>query len=448
MKKIKKVLVANRGEIALRVMRACKEMGLKTVSIYSKADTNSLHKNFADEKVCIGEAPSSASYLNIPNIIAAAEITNADAIHPGYGFLSENESFARVCKDNNIIFIGPDTELIKQMGNKANARETMVKAGVPVVPGSGVLHSIEDALKAAKEVRYPVMLKASLGGGGKGMRICKNSKELQAAFSLVQSEASVNFGSSDIYLEKYIEEPHHIEVQVLGDNHGNYIHLGERDCSIQRRHQKIIEETPSPFLKDEVRQKILKTTIEGVKNIGYTNAGTIEYLVDKYGDFYFMEMNTRIQVEHTISELYTGIDIVKEQIKVANDEKLTYLQDEIIFRGHVIECRINAEDPYENFMPCVGEINHYHIPQGLGVRIDSHIFSGYKIPPNYDSMIAKLIVWGLTREEAILRMKRSLDEIIIEGVKTTIPFHSEIISSKDFGKGNFSTHFLDNFKIK
>ncbi len=448
MKKINKVLVANRGEIALRVMRACKEMGIKTVSVYSKADENSLHKNFADEKVCIGEAPASASYLNIPNLIAAAEITNADAIHPGYGFLSENANFAKVCQENNIIFIGPSSEIIELMGNKSNARETMEKAGIPTVPGTGVLANKKEALKEAKRIKYPVMLKASSGGGGKGMRICKNSRELEKNFELVQSEATINFGNSDIYLEKYIDEPHHIEVQLLGDKYGNYIHLGERDCSIQRRHQKIIEETPSPFLNDKTRNAIFDATINGIKNIGYEGAGTIEYLVDKHGDFYFMEMNTRIQVEHTISELYTAIDIVKEQINIANGEKLSYQQNEIIFRGHVIECRINAEDPFANFMPSVGKISHYHLPQGLGVRIDSHVFSGYEIPPNYDSMIAKLIVWGINREEAINRMKRSLEEIIIDGVKTTTPFHSLIIDSKDFKRGNFSTHFLENFKIK
>ncbi len=448
MKKIKKVLVANRGEIALRVMRACKELDIKTVSIYSKADENSLHKNFADEKVCIGEAPASSSYLNIPNIIAAAEITNADAIHPGYGFLSENDNFARICGENNIVFIGPDHEIIRLMGNKANAIKKMQEVGIPTIPGTGVLASKKEALEEAKKIKYPVILKASLGGGGKGMRICRNAKELENNFDLVKSEAGINFNSGDIYLEKYISQPHHIEVQLLGDKYGNYVHLGERDCSIQRRHQKMIEETPSPFLNAATREKIFNATIEGIKKIGYEGAGTVEYLVDKNGDYYFMEMNTRIQVEHTISELYTGIDIVKEQIEIANGEKLSYDQDEIIFRGHVIECRINAENPFRNFMPSVGKISRYHIPQGIGVRIDSHIFNGYEIPPNYDSMIAKLIVWGLNREEAIKRMKRSLDEFIIDGVDTTIPFHSQVIASKDFKKGDFSTHFLDSFKFK
>ncbi len=446
-KVIKKILIANRGEIALRVIRACKEMGIQTVSVYSKVDEKSLHKNFADESVCIGEAPSISSYLNIPRIIAAAQITGANAIYPGYGFLSENPIFAEVCEQNNIIFIGPDKKTMEMMGDKITAKETMKKAGVNQLPSSGNLSNREEALKEAKRIGYPVILKATAGGGGKGMRICENKKDILKYFEVTKTEAMVSFGNPDVYMEKYLKDPYHVEIQVIGDSHGNYIHLGERDCSIQRNHQKLIEETPSIHVDQKLREEIFSASLRAVKLVNYEGTGTLEFLVDK-NNYYFMEMNTRIQVEHTISELYTGIDIIKEQIRVAMGEKLSYQQDQIIYRGHVIECRINAEDPENGFIPSPGKINRYHIPQGLGVRVDSHVFDGYEIPSNYDSMIAKLIVWGLNREEAISRMKRSLDEIVISGVKTTIPLHFQIITSNDFKTGKFSTNFLNKFSFK
>ena len=444
---IKKVLVANRGEIALRVIRACKELGIKTVSVHSTADENSLHRFFSDEDVCIGEPSSIDSYLNIPRIISAVEITGADAVHPGYGFLSENASFSEACEANNINFIGPKKDVILKMGNKSTARETVKKAGVPIVPGTGVLKSKAEAILQAAKVKYPVILKASAGGGGKGMRICWDKVELKENYDLAKNEAAVNFGNSDIYLEKYIEHPHHIEVQILGDQYGKVIHLGERDCSIQRRHQKLIEETPSSFISSKVRKRISDAAIKVAQEASYIGAGTVEFLVDRHMNFYFIEMNTRIQVEHTISELYTGIDLVKYQIKVANGEKIPYAQNQINFRGHVIECRINAEDPYNNFSPQPGKITRYHLPQGLGVRIDSHCYTNYEIPPHYDSLIAKLIVWGIDREEAINRMKRSLDEFIVEGVPTTIPFNSAVMNDKNFTTGDFGTDFLDNFTL-
>lgn len=446
-KVIKKILIANRGEIALRVIRACKEMGIRTVSVYSKVDEKSLHKNFSDESVCIGEAPSMSSYLNVPRIIAAAQITGANAIYPGYGFLSENPIFAEVCEQNNIIFIGPDKEIMEMMGDKITAKETMKKAGVNQLPSSGNLSNREEALKEAKRIGYPVILKATAGGGGKGMRVCENKKDILKYFEVTKTEAMVSFGNPDVYMEKYLKDPYHVEIQVIGDSHGNYIHLGERDCSIQRNHQKLIEETPSIHVDQKLREEIFAAALRAVKLVNYEGTGTLEFLVDK-NNYYFMEMNTRIQVEHTISELYTGIDIIKEQIRVAIGEKLSYKQDQIIYRGHVIECRINAEDPENGFIPSPGKINRYHIPQGLGVRVDSHVFDGYEIPSNYDSMIAKLIVWGLDREEAISRMKRSLDEIVISGVKTTIPLHSQIITSNDFKTGKFSTNFLNKFSFK
>ena len=445
---MKKILIANRGEIALRVIRACKELNIKTVSVYSTADAASLHRTFADESVCIGEAVAFESYLNIPHIIAATEISQADAVHPGYGFLSENAQFANVCKENNLTFIGPSKEIIANMGDKSTARETMKKANVPVIPGTSLLNDLEEALEEAKKIKYPIILKATAGGGGKGMRICQNAKELSNNFEITRNEALASFGNPNIYMEKYIENPHHIEVQVLADKYGNCVHLGERDCSVQRRHQKLIEETPSCFISEEVRKNICEVAVEATKSINYIGAGTIEFLVDDNMDFYFMEMNTRIQVEHTISELYTGIDIVKEQIRVAMGEKLTYDQENITFRGHVIECRINAEDPFNNFAPSPGTIGRYHIPQGLGVRVDSHVYSGYTIPTNYDSMIGKLIVWGLNREEALKRMERSLVEMIIENIKTTIPLHSQIIKNKEFIKGKYSTKFIEKFKLQ
>ena len=446
--KIKKILVANRGEIALRVIRACKEMGIKTVSVHSLADQKSLHRYFSDDDVCIGEAPSSDSYLNIPRLISAADITGADAVHPGYGFLSENATFSDACEHNNIIFIGASKEVIEKMGDKSTARQTMKKAGVPIIEGSDILKDVNEALDVAKKISYPVMLKATAGGGGKGMRICNNTKELKQFFSLTQNEAKVNFGNPDVYLEKFIQKPHHVEIQILADQYGNVIHLGERDCSIQRRHQKLIEETPSPYITPETRQKICDTAILGAKAVKYVGAGTIEFLVDEKQNFYFMEMNTRIQVEHTISELYTGIDLIKAQIKIAQGEKLPYKQEEIIFRGNVIECRINADDPYLDFAPNPGTISRYHIPQGLGVRVDSHVYTDYEIPTNYDSMIAKLIVWGIDRNEAIERMRRSIDEYVIEGINTTLPFHGQVMREKEFIKGNYSTHYLNTFKMK
>ena len=444
---IKKVLVANRGEIALRVIRACKEMGLETVSVHSTADEKSLHRFLADQDVCIGEPPSSDSYLNIHRLIAAAEITGADAIHPGYGFLSESAAFSEACEQNNITFIGPKKDIIQKMGDKSTARETMRKAGVPIIPGTDILNSKSEALKKAKEIKYPVMLKATAGGGGRGMRICKNHKDLERYFDITRNEARIAFGNPNVYLEKFITNPHHVEVQILSDQHGNAIHLGERDCSIQRKHQKLVEETPSPFITPELRKDIRATAVMGTKKVKYEGAGTLEFLVDDDMHFYFMEMNTRIQVEHTISELYTGIDLVKAQIRVANGEKLSYRQEDVIFRGHVIECRINAENPAQDFAPCPGKITGYHVPQGLGVRVDSHCYVDYTIPPNYDSLIAKLIVWGLDRQEAIDRTKRSLAEFVVEGVDTTIPFHKKVMENKTFIQGKYGTGFLEKFKM-
>ena len=442
---VNKVLIANRGEIALRAIRACQEMNLKTVSIYSTGDDKSLHRFFSDEDICIGEPESSDSYLNISRIIAAAQITGADAVYPGYGFLSENANFSEACEANGLIFIGPNKKLINTMGDKSTARDTMKKAGIPIVPGTGLLKSKAEAVLNASKIGYPIILKATSGGGGKGMRICWDKEELKSNFDIAKNEAMVNFGNAEIYLEKYFEEPHHIEVQILGDIQGNVIHLGERECSIQRAHQKLVEETPSPFINSRVRKKIREIAVKGAKEINYYGAGTMEFLVDKDMNFYFIEMNTRIQVEHSISELYTGIDIVKAQIDVANQKPLANAQNDIIFRGHVIECRINAENPLEDFKPSPGKITRYHIPQGLGVRIDSHCYTNYVIPPYYDSLIAKLIVWGINREEAIRRMQRSLREFVIEGIETTIPFHLAVMQDKRFIDGDYDTGFLENF---
>lgn len=444
---IKKVLIANRGEIALRVIRACKELELETVSVHSTADEKSLHRFLADQDVCIGEPSSADSYLNIHRLITAAEITGADAIHPGYGFLAESAEFAEACEQNDITFIGPKKEVIQKMGDKSTARETLKKAGVPIVPGTEILTSKNEALKEARAIKYPVMLKATAGGGGRGMRICRNQKELDKCFEITQNEANIAFGNPGVYLEKFIKNPHHVEVQVLADRHGNAIHLGERECSIQRKHQKLIEETPSPFINEKLRKNIREIAVLGAEEVDYEGAGTLEFLVDEDMNFYFMEMNTRIQVEHTISELYTGIDLVKAQIKIANGEKLSYKQEDIIFRGHVIECRINAEDPRKNFAPCPGTITGYHLPQGLGVRVDSHCYVDYTIPPNYDSLIAKLIVWGIDRQEAIDRTKRSLAEFIVDGIETTVPFHRRVMENKAFIQGNYSTNFLEKFKM-
>jgi len=442
----KKILIANRGEIALRVIRTCKEMGIKTVAVYSTADKDSLPVKFADEAVCIGPALSSQSYLSIPNIIAAAEITNADAIHPGYGFLSENEKFSQVCKESGIKFIGATPEQIGSMGDKASAKATMIAAGVPCIPGSvGLLKDIEDAKEVAAKIKYPVILKATAGGGGKGMRIVWTEDEIQNAWDSARQEAGAAFGNDGIYMEKFIEEPRHIEIQIAGDQFGNACHLSERDCSIQRRHQKLVEETPSPFMTDELREQMGAAAVKAAKAVAYEGVGTIEFLVDKNRDFYFMEMNTRIQVEHTITEEVVNFDLIKEQIKIAAGEKIS--GNNYYPQMHAIQCRINAEDPAMDFRPSPGKITTYHAPGGHGVRIDTHVYSGYTIPSNYDSMISKLIVVAQTREEAILKMKRALDEYIIEGVKTTIPFHQKLMENEDFKKGNFTTKFMETFEF-
>ncbi|MCW5911759.1 MAG: acetyl-CoA carboxylase biotin carboxylase subunit [Cyclobacteriaceae bacterium] len=438
----KKILIANRGEIALRVIRTCKEMDIKTVAVYSTADKESLHVRFADEAVCIGDAPSKNSYLNIPRIISAAEITNADAIHPGYGFLSENAEFSSVCHEYGIKFIGPTPEMIHAMGDKSTAKATMIKAGVPCIPGSdGLLESMEQGMKIAKEIKYPVIVKATAGGGGKGMRIINDESEFKKAWDDAKREAGAAFGNDGLYLEKFVEEPRHIEIQVVGDQYGKVCHLSERDCSIQRRHQKLVEETPSPIVSQELREKMGEAAIKGAKAINYEGAGTIEFLVDKHGDFYFMEMNTRIQVEHPITEEVTNYDLIKEQIKVAAGVPISgknYFP--MLFS---MECRINAEDPGNGFRPSPGRIVNLHTPGGHGVRVDSHVYAGYTIPPNYDSMIGKLIVTGQSREEVITRMRRALSEFIIEGVKTTIPFHLKLMDNPTFRSGKFTTKFLE-----
>ena len=442
----KKILIANRGEIAMRIIRTCKEMGIKTVAVYSTADKDSLPVRFADEAVCIGPPMSAKSYLSIPNIIAAAEITNADAIHPGYGFLSENEKFSRVCQEHGIKFIGALPEQIAGMGDKATAKATMIKAGVPCIPGSkGLIKDVKEALSNAELVKYPVILKATAGGGGKGMRIVWNPDEMQSAWDSARQEAAAAFGNDGIYMEKFIQEPRHIEIQIAGDQYGNACHMSERDCSIQRRHQKLVEETPSPFMTDELRDRMGKAAIKAAKAVKYEGVGTVEFLVDKNRDFYFMEMNTRIQVEHTITEEVINFDLIKEKIKIAAGEKISgknYLP-----LMHAIQCRINAEDPLNDFRPSPGKILQYHSPGGHGVRIDTHVYAGYSIPPHYDSMISKLIVVAQTREEAILKMKRALDEYIIEGVKTTIPFHQKLMENKAFNSGNFTTKFMETFEM-
>lgn len=441
----KKILIANRGEIALRVIRTCKEMGIKTVAVYSTADKDSLPVRFADEAVCIGPPESAKSYLSIPNIIAAAEITNADAIHPGYGFLSENEKFSKVCQENGIKFIGATPEQISGMGDKANAKATMIKAGVPCIPGSvGLLKDVADAKKQAKAIVYPVIIKATAGGGGKGMRIVWKEEDIEELWDSARKESAAAFGNDGLYMEKYIEEPRHIEIQIAGDKFGNACHLSERDCSIQRRHQKLVEETPSPFMTEELREKMGEAAIKAAKAVKYEGVGTVEFLVDKNRDFYFMEMNTRIQVEHTITEEVINFDLIKEQIKLAAGEKISGKNYYPMM--HAIQCRINAEDPDHGFRPSPGKITDYHCPGGHGIRIDSHVHAGYTIPPFYDSMIAKLIVVARTRDEAILKMKRALGEYIIEGVKTTIPFHVKLMENEDFNKGNFTTAFMDTFK--
>jgi len=439
---IKKILIANRGEIALRIIRTCKEMGIKTVAVYSEADKNSLHVRFADEAVCIGPPPAIDSYLNIPRLIAAAEITDADAIHPGYGFLAENAEFAEICTDSNLIFIGPTAEMISAMGNKSSAKELMKQAGIPVIPGSeGLVKDFEEAVKLCDAIGYPVMLKASAGGGGKGMRVVRDKSKLETLFTLAKNEALSAFNNDDMYIEKFIECPRHIEIQILGDKSGRIIHLGERDCTIQRRQQKLLEETPSPFINDEVRQNMAETAIKAAASINYLGAGTVEYMVDKDCNFYFMEMNTRIQVEHPVTELATNTDMVKEQIIIADGGKISIKKPKFV--GHAIECRINAEDIENNFRPCPGLITTFHSPGGNGVRVDTHCYPGFTISSNYDSLIGKLIVRAENRIDAIKKMNRALEEFIVEGVKTTIPLFQQIMNDKNFIEHNYDTTYLD-----
>lgn len=442
----KKILIANRGEIALRIIRTCREMGIRTVAVYSTADKESLHVRFADEAVCIGKPQSSDSYLNIQHIMAAAEITNADAIHPGYGFLAENAKFAEICAKYNIKFIGPTPDMIRSMGDKITAKETMIKANVPVIPGSdGLLQSVDEAKGVAKAMGYPVIIKATAGGGGKGMRVVWEESEIEYAYNTAKIEAAASFKNDGIYMEKFVEEPRHIEIQVAGDQFGTVCHLSERDCSIQRRHQKLVEESPSPFMTPELRQKMGEAAIKAAAAINYESVGTIEFLVDKHRNFYFMEMNTRIQVEHGVTEEVISYDLIKEQIKIAAGIPISGRNYEP--KIHAIECRINAEDPYNDFRPCPGKITTLHTPGGHGVRVDSHIYAGYTIPPYYDSMIAKVIAVAQTREEAIDTMERALSEYVIEGVKTTIPFHMQLMRNPDFRAGNFTTKFIETFKL-
>lgn len=442
----RKILIANRGEIALRIIRTCREMGIRTVAVYSTADRESLHVRFADEAVCIGKPQSSDSYLNMQAIMAAAEITNADAIHPGYGFLAENATFAEICAQYKIKFIGPTPEMIKSMGDKITAKETMIRAGVPVIPGSeGLLNSVEEAKQIARDMGYPVIIKATAGGGGKGMRVIWHESELENAYDTAKIEAKASFKNDGIYMEKFVEEPRHIEIQVAGDQFGTVCHLSERDCSIQRRHQKLVEESPSPFMTPELRQRMGEAAIKAASAINYESVGTIEFLVDKHRNFYFMEMNTRIQVEHGVTEEVISYDLIKEQIKIAAGVPISGKNYEP--KIHAIECRINAEDPYNDFRPCPGKITTLHTPGGHGVRVDSHIYAGYTIPPYYDSMIAKVIAVAQTREEAINTMERALSEYVIEGIKTTIPFHLQLMRNEDFRKGNFTTKFIETFKL-
>ena len=446
-KTFNKVLIANRGEIALRIIRTCREMGIKTVAIYSTADRESLHVRFADEAVCIGPAASSESYLSIPKIMAAAEITNADAIHPGYGFLSENAEFAEVCTEYGIKFIGPTAEHMRKMGDKVTAKETMIAAGVPVVPGSdGLVKNVEEGIAISREIGFPVMIKATAGGGGKGMRIVPSADQFEELWDSARQEARASFGNDGIYIEKFVEEPRHIEIQIVGDTHGNVCHLSERECSIQRRHQKLLEESPSPFMTDDLRQRMGDAAILAGKSIGYEGAGTVEFLVDKNRDFYFMEMNTRIQVEHPVTEEVVDHDLIKEQIKVAAGYEIS--GNNYIPQMHAIECRINAEDVYHNFRPSPGKILSFHSPKGHGVRVDTAVYAGYSIPPYYDSMIAKLICRAQTREECIRKMERALDEFIIEGIKTTVPFHQQLMRDERFKSGNFTTKFLEDFVLE
>ena len=441
---LQKILIANRGEIAVRIIRACREMGIRTVAVYSEADKNSLHKTLADEAICIGPAASSKSYLNMKAILEAACLTGADSIHPGFGFLSENASFAKICNDMGIKFIGPSGDLINLLGNKSKAKETMKKAGVPVVPGSeGLIKSKEEAIELAEKIKYPVILKASAGGGGRGIRIAYSKEELEKSYDIVKQEAKISFGDDSIYLEKFIENPRHVEIQILADEHGNCIHLGERDCSIQRRNQKIIEETPSMAINDKTRKKVGQVAVKAVKEIGYTNVGTIEFLVDKNQDFYFMEMNTRVQVEHPITEMVTGIDIIKEQIKIASGQKMLLKQEDIKFTGHVMEARINAENSDKNFMPCPGKITGLHLPGGNGIRVDTAIYAGYTVPATYDAMIAKIIAQGKSREEAIAKLRSAIAELVVEGIDTNTDFILKILENENFKTNQYDTSFVE-----
>ena len=440
---LKKVLIANRGEIAVRIIRACREMGIRTVAIYSEADKTALHVSLADEAICIGPAPSNKSYLNMKAILEAACLTGADCIHPGFGFLSESSDFAKICEEMGIKFIGPNYKLIELLGNKSKAKDTMKKAGVPVVPGSeGLIESKEQAINLAEKIKYPVMLKASSGGGGRGIRVAYSKEQLEKSYDLVKKEAKISFNDDSIYLEKFIENPRHVEIQILADEHGNVVHLGERDCSIQRRNQKVLEETPSEILDDKTRKKMGEIAVNAVKQIGYSNAGTIEFLVDKNKDFYFMEMNTRVQVEHPVTEMVTGIDIIKEQIKIASGEKISYKQKDISFTGHSMEVRINAENPENNFMPCPGMITDIHLPGGNEIRVDTAIYCGYKIPSTYDSMMAKIIVHGKTRKESIAKMKSAISELVVDGITTNADFILKILEDEDFKNNNYDTSFI------
>ena len=440
---LKKILIANRGEIAVRIIRACREMGIRTVAIYSEADKNALHVSLADEAICIGPAQSNKSYLNVKAILEAACLTGADSIHPGYGFLSENANFAKICEEMGIKFIGPNYKLITLLGNKSMAKETMKRVGVPVVPGSeGLIYSKEQAIEIAKKIKYPVILKASAGGGGRGIRIAYSEKELEKEYYIVKQEAKVSFNDDSLYIEKFVENPRHVEIQVLADEHGNCIHLGERDCSVQRRNQKVLEETPSALLNEETRNKMGEVAVKAVKEIGYTNAGTIEFLVDKNQDFYFMEMNTRVQVEHPVTEMITGLDIIKEQIKIAGGEQLGYKQKDIHFTGHSMEARINAEIPEKNFMPCPGTITGLHLPGGNGIRVDTAIYSGYTVPSTYDSMLAKIIVHANNRKEAIAKLKSAVAELVVEGIQTNADFILKILENKNFVENNYDTSFI------
>jgi acetyl-CoA carboxylase biotin carboxylase subunit len=439
-----KILIANRGEIALRIIRACRELGVKTVAVYSEADKDSLHVRYANEAVCIGGSSSATSYLNIPNIISAAEIADVEAIHPGYGFLAEDSHFAEICESCQIKFIGPTSETISLMGDKMAAKDSAKRAGLPIIPGStGLVNNKEEALRIAKRLRYPVIIKAAAGGGGKGMRICHNDVRLISAFLTAQREAEAAFGNPAVYIEKFVENPRHVEIQIVGDDYGHIVHLGERDCTVQRRHQKLIEESPSPAIDSKIRKKMGEMAVKAAKAVNYVNAGTVEFLVDDKGEFYFMEMNTRVQVEHPVTEMVTSVDLIKTQIKIASGERLPFKQDDIEFHGSAIECRINAEDPERDFMPCPGKIETFIAPGGPGIRLDTHAYPGYSISPHYDSMIGKLIAYGKTRSEAIHTMQRALEEFTIEPIKTTIPFHKRVFSNPAFLRGKFSTDFVE-----